>query len=84
MAQKKEKFKNEPIIRDEKVAETERYEVFILFKADNVVSIAIDKYIMSKLTFTTFEEAKAYIDSKPYELIINAACCLMELSTKNH
>lgn len=81
---KKEEFKNEPIVRDERVAETECYEVFILFKADNVVRIAIDKYIMSKLTFTTFEEAKAYIDSKPYELIINAACCLMELSTKNH
>lgn len=84
MAKKKEEFKNEPIVKDEKVAETERYEVFILFKADNIVRIAIDKYIMSKLTFTTFEEAKAYIDSKPYELIINAACCLMELSTKNH
>lgn len=83
MATKKEKeFKNEPEVKITEQVQTEKYLVFDLVTRNGEVYICITNYILSQSKFKNIEEAKAYIDSKPWELIVNASCCLMELSNK--
>lgn len=46
-----------------------KHGVFTLIKEDDV-KIAIKNQIVTDKRFTTFEEAEAYIESKPYELLL--------------
>lgn len=75
-------FTNEPKVKITEEVQTEKYLVFDLVTRNGEVYICITNYILSQSKFKNVEEAKAYIDSKPWELIINASCCLMELSNK--
>lgn len=78
---KKTKQAAQPEIKVERSTNTEQYEtIFTLVQNNGNVMIAVADKIISKMTFATFEEAKAYIDSKPYELIVNATCLLYELT----
>lgn len=84
MAKKKEtEYSSTPIVRATEEVVSEKYEVFMIITQNGKSFIAIDRYIMSQKSFDSVEDAKVYIDSKPYELIINAACCLMEMSNHN-
>lgn len=62
-------------------AKTEIYEkIFTLVNQNGNVRIAVADKIVSNLTFANEDEAIAFIDSKPWELIINATCLIYELS----
>lgn len=50
--------------------------------AERKFTICIGKTRISSKEFKTFKEAKTYVESKPYELIINSACFCMETSQK--
>lgn len=45
--------------------------------------IAVGQNIMCQKTFNSVKEADAYINSKPYELLINLFCLIRELQRKN-
>lgn len=83
MTKKKDKeFTNEPKVEVTEKVQTEKYLVFDLVTRNEEVYICIANYILSQSKFKNVEEAKAYIDSKPWELIVNASCSLMELTNK--
>lgn len=73
------------VLKQEQVEKPEKYEeIFDLVKANENYYIGIAGKVISKSSFATKEEAKKYIDSKPWELIINAACLCMDLSKQNN
>lgn len=82
MAKKKEEFSNEPKVEITEEIKTSNYECFNLVTRNGKTQVCIQNYILSKKEFESEEAAKSYIDSKPWELIVNASCCLMEISTK--
>lgn len=85
MAKKKEKeFTNIPIVKVNDQVTSEQHEVFRLVTQDGKTYVTIDKYMMTKQPFDSVEAAKQYIDSKPWQLIINAACCIQELSNQSN
>ncbi len=45
---------------------------------DNGYRVAVGRYIVTEETFRTIETAEDYINSKPYELIINTILILLE------
>lgn len=56
--------------------------VFALVKDENEkVHICLGGYAVSEKEFDTFEQANAYIEKKPYELLINV--CAVILTKKN-
>lgn len=83
MTKKKENYGKVPHVEVENTTKTEQYEtIFTLVERKEGVKIAVADKLISKLNFTNLEEAKQYIDSKPWELIVNATCLLYDL-TKN-
>lgn len=63
--------------------ESEKYEVFTLVSVNEEVKICVGNTQICSKTFKTLDEAKKYIDSKPYELIINSTCYIMDYMNKN-
>lgn len=62
---------------------TEVYQqIFTLVTKNGQTQIAVSNYIVSRMTFDSIAKAKKYIDNKPWELIINASCCLNEINNK--
>lgn len=57
---------------------------FVAVEKDGIFKIAAGDTIISKNDFTTLDEAKAYVNSKPYELIINISCYCMEQTLKQN
>lgn len=81
MAKKTKDYANKPKVKVERSTKTEQYEkIFTIVEQNGNFLIAVADKIITKNTFATSDEAKAYIDSKPYELIVNATCLLYELS----
>lgn len=64
---------------------TEIYEeIFQIVEQNKVFFIGVSNNLVTRNSFATAEEAKAYIDSKPWELIINVACICMDMSNKQN
>lgn len=61
----------------------EQYLIFTVVKIGGNWKIAVGNNIMSQMTFSNKKEAIEYIDSKPWDLIINTTCYLYEISQKN-
>ena len=81
--EKSKKYTNEPKVKIEDQITTEIYQqIFTLVTKNGQTQIAISNYIVSKMTFDSIAKAKKYIDSKPWELIVNACCCLSEINNK--
>lgn len=59
------------------------HNIFMIVKEGSNYKIACGSNYMSRMTFATLEEAKSYIDSKPWELIINTTCYIYGLTSKN-
>ena len=76
---KKEVIGLKPTVKDEKVTRVEQYQIFNLVVSDKV-KIAIGNYLIHQNEFETVEDAKNYIDSKPWELIVNTTCCIYDIS----
>lgn len=65
-------------VKNTQKTEIQQHDVFTLAKKDDKIIIVLGNAIISEKQFTTFKEAKSYIDSKPYELIINSTCYAVE------
>lgn len=63
-----------------KESNLEMYEAFGIVNNGANFVIVMGNQVIDKNTFGTAEEAKAYIDSKPWELIINATCYVYDMS----
>lgn len=58
--------------------------IFVLVQDTNKKwHIAVGQKIISQKTFNSVKEADAYINSKPYELLINLFCLIQEMQRKN-
>lgn len=55
-------------------------QVFTIVERNGNFNIAVGNKIITKKTFISIEDAENYIDSKPWELIVNATCCIYDLS----
>lgn len=67
----------------EEIRNKEKYEeIFDIVTDGSLYYIGLTGKLISKKTFQKAEEAKKYIDNKPWDLIINAACICMDLSNK--
>lgn len=58
---------------------THEKDIFLILEHNGVYLIALTNKIVSKSLFNTIEEAEAYIDSKPWELILNATAVMMNI-----
>ena len=71
----------QPKVKVTETVKTEKYgEIFVLVKTDKNVKIAVGNALVSKLSFKSLKDAKTYIDSKPWELLVNVICYLQDLS----
>lgn len=57
-------------------------EIFDIVKNQSNYFIGVAGKLVSTKSFATKEEAEAYINSKPWELIINVSCLMYDLSKK--
>lgn len=76
-----------PRVKNEEKQEvkTERYgEMFILVTKDKETQIAVANNIVSRLKFKTVKAAKEYIDSKPWDLIVNTTCACYDLYNRQN
>ena len=83
MAKKKEEgYETKPKVQSTELVKTHQHDVFIIVEKNGQCLIALGDKIISKCSFSTVEEAQNYIDSKPWELIINATCAVWEIVVK--
>ena len=69
---------------EKKEVQVEMYEgIFEIVEINGNYSIGIANKLIVNRPFATKEEAKAYIDNKPWELIINATCLIYDLAKNN-
>lgn len=72
-----------PKVKKTDTIKTEAYQViFTLVTRNKETEIAVGNNIVSKIKFKSTKEAKNYIDSKPWELIVNTTCCIYDMSEK--
>lgn len=63
----------------------EIYDIFgIVTKEDGKSFVVVGKHKVSEKEFDTIEEAKKYIDSKPYELIFNTCYIISNNQKENN
>lgn len=60
----------------------EQEEMFLIVSKEGKYFIALGNKIVSKQLFETIEEARTYISSKPWELIMNVAGVICEYQQK--
>lgn len=83
MAEKKKKTVNEePVVTTDQNMETYE-EIFQIVKQNGVYYIGVANKLISKRSFANAEETKEYIDSKPWELVINVTCLIYDLAKEN-
>lgn len=81
---KKEDYSQEAKVTNIEVNEQNYEDVFLIVKNANHYLIALTNQIVSKQQFASVEEAKAYIQSKPWELIFNATAVMMAMLNKQN
>lgn len=70
-----------PKVEVTETAKTENYEtIFTLVTRNNKTRIAVTNKIISVKEFDTVKAAKEYIDSKPWELIVNATLVINDIT----
>ena len=74
-----------PRITKEQNQKVTQHELFTIVDREKTF-IALGQTIISEQTFNNTEESIEYINKKPYELIINSCCFIMEqhLKTKDN
>lgn len=73
---------NKPKVTTTEKVSTSGYDMFTLVTKNNTVLIAVADKIVSRQTFKTEKAAQEYIDSKPWELLVNVACVCYDLMNK--
>lgn len=66
------------------VRQSKADEMFRLVKDKEGVKITIGNYVISKKVFKTWQQAEDYLNTKPYEIILNAACLFAENFVKTY
>lgn len=81
MAQKKkgEEHTNKPTVNVVESTKTEQKEIFVIVNHNGEFMIALGNNVVSKEKFDSREKAIAYIDSKPWELILNSTAVMMAI-----
>lgn len=57
--------------------------LFAMVKTEEGIILCCGKFRVSTQKFKTYEEAEAYIATKPYELLINTAVLFIKLNLDN-
>lgn len=79
MAKQAEVLGVKPKVEITERAKTEAYaEFFTLVTQNKITRIACGNAIVSRQNFSSVAAAKKYIDLKPWELIINVTCYIMD------
>ena len=68
---------NEPKVEVVESTATHQHEMFTIVEHDGEFMIAIGNQIISKEKFNDLKHAKAYIDRKPWEMILNATAVMI-------
>lgn len=72
-----------PKVKVTEQAQVEKYQdIFNLVTRNGKTQVAIQNNILTKKEFDSVDDAKAYIDAKPWELLINVICLIYDM-TKN-
>lgn len=79
---KEEEYTHKPRVEVTDKVMTSGHDMFTLVTKQGRVMIAVADKIVSKLQFETEEAAINYIDSKPWELLVNVACVCYDLMNK--
>ena len=84
MAKKGELLNVKPVVKSETEIKVEEYDYcFNLVTDEKGTRIAVARTMVSDKVFATTDEAKAYIDSKPWGLIMAAAHVCMKVFNNN-
>lgn len=78
----KKEYSNIPKIEEFKTNQVEQEDLFLIVNKDGKYLIALTNKIVSKQQFNTLEEARNYVQSKPWELILNATAVMMNYLQK--
>lgn len=78
----KKEYSNTPKIEEFKTNQVEQEDLFLIVNKDGKYLIALTNKIVSKQQFDTLEEARTYVQSKPWELILNATAVMMNYLQK--
>lgn len=73
-------------VKDVKITDrvtTEGYGIFTLLKRKNTFYVAVGMNIVSRETFTKKADVKKYIDSKPWELMLNTFAVMADAMIKD-
>lgn len=81
MEEKKE-YTQKTELKEVTVNQVEVEDMFLIVNKDGKYLIALTNKIVSKEQFNTLEEAKKYIASKPWELILNTAAVMAQFVNK--
>lgn len=80
MAKKKEPgYDNQPKVEVTDSVKTHKHDVFTIVERNGQCVIAFTDKIISQRTFNSVQEAIDYIESKPWELMINVPCAVMDI-----
>lgn len=72
-----------PIVSEENFTKVHVHEkIFQIVENKGSFVIAVANKIVTTNNFATLDEAKAYIDSKPWELVINVTCLIYDMGQK--
>lgn len=87
MAKSKKEYTNTPKMGEVKKTELDENNVFLIVNVEDTYRIALGEHWVTKQVFKTPEEAQKYINSKPWELLMNMAAVMakfvnQELNTK--
>lgn len=80
---KEKVFGVKPKVEIKETSKVEQYEMFTLVTRSGKTQIAVTNKIVSRAEFDSIEAAKGYIDSKPWELIVNATLVVADLTKED-
>lgn len=64
--------------------EMKQCDIFTIVKKNNECYVCLGNEVMAQQKFKTIPEAEKYIRSKPYELLINATCYVIDYIKKTN
>lgn len=79
----KETYTQEAVIKSQSNITTTKRGIFTIAQKDGKYYILVQNYIVSEKTFDTFKQAERYMNSKPWELIINVTSLTQKLIKEN-
>lgn len=82
MAKNEKQYSKVPKTSEPKVSQLDSSETFLIVNVEDKWRIGVSGRWVTKKIFNSYEEAQAYIDSKPWDLIMNLAGLIAEYIIK--